>query len=85
MNEEIFGPILPINSYANLNELVAELGERPKPLIVYMFSEDSKNIELVKKHTYSGSFVVNDAVVQMLNCHLPFGGVGESGYGRYHG
>jgi aldehyde dehydrogenase (NAD+) len=50
-----------------------------------MFSESDKNIQAVKQGTSSGSFVVNDAVVQMLNCHLPFGGVGDSGHGRYHG
>jgi len=50
-----------------------------------MFSSNQKDISYLKQHTYSGAFVVNDAVVQLLNCHLPFGGVGESGHGRYHG
>ena len=72
-------------SYSNLNTLVEEIRRKPKPLIVYLFSENNKNIDLVKNNTYSGSFVLNDVVVQMLNCHLPFGGVGDSGYGRYHG
>lgn len=85
MKEEIFGPILPINSYDNLKELISEISSRPKPLIVYLFSENKSNIEYVKNHTYSGSFIVNDAIIHMLNCHLPFGGVGDSGYGRYHG
>lgn len=76
MKEEIFGPILPLNSYSNLKELVEEIRNKPKPLIVYVFSESNANIEFVKANTFSGSFVVNDAVIQMLNCHLPFGGVG---------
>ena len=74
-----------MHSYSNLNTLVEEIRRKPKPLIVYLFSENNKNIDLVKNNTYSGSFVLNDVVVQMLNCHLPFGGVGDSGYGRYHG
>jgi aldehyde dehydrogenase (NAD+) len=65
--------------------VISEIQSRPKPLVVYAFSENSKNIKLIKEKTRSGSFVVNDAVVHLLNCHLPFGGVGASGYGRYHG
>ena len=59
--------------------------DKPKPLAVYLFTSDKKVEDHVKSHTSSGAFVVNDALVQALNCHLPFGGVGESGYGRYHG
>ena len=76
---------MPIYPYKDLKQLVGDIRHRAKPLIVYVFSENSKNIEYVKEQTYSGSFVVNDVLIQMLNCHLPFGGVGESGYGRYHG
>jgi len=54
-------------------------------LVVYAFSENKHNITKIKNHTSSGSFVVNDAIVQLLNPNLPFGGVGGSGYGRYHG
>lgn len=68
-----------------MKKLTDELRLKPKPLVVYMFSGNSKNMDFVKNNTYSGAFVVNDAVVQLLNNHLPFGGVGESGYGRYHG
>ena len=85
MQEEIFGPILPLQSYSDLKALVENMRVKPKPLVVYFFSSDSKAVDYVQQNTYSGAFVVNDAVVQMLNCHLPFGGVGESGYGRYHG
>jgi aldehyde dehydrogenase (NAD+) len=76
---------MPIQSYSNLKDLVTELRGKPKPLAVYHFSSDSKNIDFVKDHTSSGAFVTNDTVVQGLNNHLPFGGVGQSGYGRYHG
>lgn len=85
MKEEIFGPILPIKIYDNDKALAQEISGREKPLVVYVFSEDAKNISFFKDATTSGSFVVNDTVVQLLNPHLPFGGVGASGYGRYHG
>lgn len=76
MRQEIFGPILPIQSYKDLKELVGEIRNRSKPLAVYFYSSNDRNIELVKTQTSSGAFVVNDSVVQLLNCHLPFGGVG---------
>jgi aldehyde dehydrogenase (NAD+) len=85
MKEEIFGPILPIIPYHDINNVINEIKERSKPLAVYLFSENKKNIKEVKERTSSGAFVVNDSVVQILNCHLPFGGVGMSGSGRYHG
>ena len=85
MQEEIFGPILPIMYYTDINELIKEIISRPKPLAIYHFSESSKNIKLVKGSTSSGAYVVNEAVMQMTNLCLPFGGVGASGYGRFHG
>jgi aldehyde dehydrogenase (NAD+) len=85
MQEEIFGPILPIMYYTDITEVIKEIVSRPKPLAIYHFSESSKNIKLVNSSTSSGSYVVNDAVMQMTNLWLPFGGVGASGYGRYHG
>ena len=54
-------------------------------MVVYHFSEDSRNIEKVRSNTSSGAYTINDTVVQMLNNELPFGGVGKSGYGRFHG
>jgi aldehyde dehydrogenase (NAD+) len=85
MQEEIFGPILPLHYFSDLQELVREISSRPKPLVVYHFSESKENTAFVKERTYSGAYVVNDTVVQMTNLHLPFGGVGGSGYGRFHG
>lgn len=64
---------------------MAEVNEKAKPLVVYLFSESSDNIKYVNENTNSGAFTVNDSVVQMLNADLPFGGVGGSGYGRFHG
>lgn len=64
---------------------MSELRGKSKPLAIYIYSTNPKNIQLFRSQTSSGAFVVNDSVVQLLNCHLPFGGVGESGYGRYHG
>ena len=85
MQDEIFGPILPLFYYTDLNGLIREINSRPKPLAIYQFSESSQNIKLVRGQTSSGAFVVNDTVMQMTNLNLPFGGVGASGYGRYHG
>jgi aldehyde dehydrogenase (NAD+) len=85
MTQEIFGPILPIQSYKDLEALVCEIRGKPKPLAIYLYSQNNGNIHSVRSQTSSGAFVVNDSVIQLLNCHLPFGGVGESGYGRYHG
>ena len=85
MQEEIFGPIMPIYSYTNLDSVIEEIIDRPKPLVVYIFSENKANIKKVKNKTYSGTFVVNDTILQLANNHLPFGGVGMSGSGRYHG
>lgn len=85
MNEEIFGPIMPIFSYSNLDSLVKEINQREKPLVVYMFSERKASIEMVRDGTSSGAFVVNETITQMASSHLPFGGVGKSGYGRLHG
>ena len=76
---------MPIYSYTNLDTVIEEIVDRPKPLVVYVFSESKSNIKKIKNSTYSGSFVVNDVVVHLANNHLPFGGVGMSGSGRYHG
>lgn len=85
MQDEIFGPILPIFYYKDLPTLITEINSRPKPLAVYIFSESKANIALVRSQTASGAFVSNDTIFQMTNLALPFGGVGASGYGRYHG
>lgn len=85
MQEETFGPILPIIIYENLDEAISFINERPKPLALYLFTKSSKTIKKVLQSTSSGSVGINDAVVQLANPHFPFGGVGNSGMGAYHG
>lgn len=85
MQDEIFGPILPLFYYTDLNDLIREINSRPKPLAIYHFTESSNNSKTVRGQTSSGAYVVNDTIMQMTNLNLPFGGVGASGYGRYHG
>ncbi|MCX7998926.1 MAG: aldehyde dehydrogenase family protein [Leptospiraceae bacterium] len=85
MKEEIFGPILPIISYSNLDEAIRMIQSKPKPLALYMFSEDAGNIRKVLKNTSSGGAVINGVILHLINDHLPFGGVNHSGLGNYHG
>lgn len=85
MTEEIFGPVLPIIEVDSVTEAIDFINEREKPLALYMFSNDDKNIKLVTQRTSSGTLCINDAVIFMVNHNLPFGGVGHSGMGSYHG
>ncbi len=85
MAEEIFGPVLPVIRYREKDEIVAKLQQMEKPLAAYIFSESAEEIEYFLKRLLFGGGVVNDALVHYVNHHLPFGGVGQSGFGRYHG
>jgi aldehyde dehydrogenase (NAD+) len=85
MQEEIFGPILPVLEYEALGEAIALINARPKPLALYVFSKNKQLQERVLQSTSSGSVCVNDTVMQVGVSELPFGGVGESGMGSYHG
>ena len=85
MQEEIFGPILPVIEYANLDEALALLRDRPVPLALYLFTHDRVTRERVLADTRSGGVCINDTVVHMVGKHLPFGGLGASGMGAYHG
>lgn len=85
MQEEIFGPILPVLTYDRLEEAIAHINERPKPLALYFFSRDSQKQQQVLHSTSSGGVCLNDTVMQVGVWGLPFGGVGESGMGSYHG
>jgi len=88
MNEEIFGPILGVFTYKNLDEAIKLINSKPKALAVYYFGTNSnKNVNLNKlmRETSSGAFCVNEMCFQMYNPDLPFGGVGEAGNGRLHG
>lgn len=85
MQEEIFGPILPIIEYDNLQEAVNFIKARPKPLALYMFSKNQQKIDKVLSETSAGGVTINDTVMHIANGALPFGGVGDSGIGGYHG
>ncbi len=85
MKEEIFGPIFPVMTFNNLNEVIKYVNKRDKPLALYYFSEDKNNIEKVIKETSSGGVTINDTILHVGTTNLPFGGVGTSGMGSYHG
>ncbi|WP_337128595.1 aldehyde dehydrogenase, partial [Staphylococcus aureus] len=85
MQEEIFGPILPILTYQSLDEAIAFIHQRPKPLSLYLFSEDENATQRVINDLSFGGGAINDTLMHLANPKLPFGGVGASGMGRYHG
>ena len=85
MQEEIFGPILPVIQYTDLTEAIAMINARPKPLALYFFSTNKKLQEQVLRETSSGNVCINHTVMQFGVSSLPFGGVGDSGIGSYHG
>ena len=84
MCEEIFGPILPLRTYETLDEVIADVNSHEKPLALYFFGSDA-GAEKVLAKTSSGGVSINDTLVHVANHHLPFGGVGGSGYGSYRG
>jgi acyl-CoA reductase-like NAD-dependent aldehyde dehydrogenase len=85
MREEIFGPLLPIVPYDTLDEAIAYVNARPRPLALYVFAHDSGESATVIDHTTAGGVTVNDVILHIAQHDLPFGGVGPSGMGRYHG
>ena len=85
MEEEIFGPILPVLSYETLDEVKRFVNSRPKPLALYLFTRSEETERRVMEEIPFGGGCVNDTVVHLVNHSLPFGGVGNSGMGRYHG
>lgn len=85
MQEEIFGPILPVMKTKNLAEAVDFIRERDKPLALYGFSRSQRQLAKLTEQTHAGNQCNNDTLMFMLNPKLPFGGVGSSGMGRYHG
>lgn len=85
MAEEIFGPILPILTFDSLDEVEALLLPRPKPLALYVFSSNKENIRRLTSRLSFGGGCVNDVVIHLATSAMPFGGVGESGMGGYHG
>jgi coniferyl-aldehyde dehydrogenase len=83
--EEIFGPILPLIAVDSLDEAIGFVNARPRPLALYCFDTNTANVERVLNETIAGSVAINDTVMQFAQDTLPFGGVGASGMGQYHG
>ena len=85
MQEEIFGPVVPVLTYQNLDEAIEYVRRRDKPLALYIYSNDRANIDRILSQTSSGGVTVNGLFTHYLENHLPFGGVNQSGMGSYHG
>jgi len=85
MQEEIFGPVLPVMEFTNISEVIDHINANPKPLALYYFSESKAAAEEVLFKTSSGGGCINDVISHIANPNMPFGGAGHSGMGRYHG
>lgn len=85
MQDEIFGPILPVLTYSKLNDLITDLKQRPHPLALYLFTLDKQHETQVLHNVLYGGGCVNDTVMHVASGYLPFGGIGSSGMGSYHG
>lgn len=85
MQEEIFGPILPVRAYENFGDAIDQLNDMPRPLALYVFTEDKAIARQVMTRLQFGGGCVNDTIIHLASNLLPFGGVGESGMGSYHG
>jgi coniferyl-aldehyde dehydrogenase len=85
LKEEVFGPILPVLTYRTLDEAIAYVNDRPRPLALYYFGHGGAAIDRVISKTMSGAVTVNETLLHLLQDDLPFGGVGPSGMGHYHG
>jgi len=85
MQEEIFGPILPIITYETLDEALEIISDKPSPITTYVFTQNKAIQKKCIKTVHAGSICINDTILQAATSYLPFGGVGMSGFGRYHG
>ncbi len=85
MQSEIFGPVLPILNYTDINEIIDYNHRNEKPLALYIFGEDTKEIDKLLNQSKYGGACVNDCLSHIINNKLPFGGIGASGFGNYHG
>lgn len=85
MQEEIFGPVVPVLTYDNIDEVIRHIEDHPKPLALYIYSNDDSTIDKVLRRTSSGGVTINGFFSHYLENNLPFGGVNESGSGSYHG
>lgn len=85
MQQEIFGPALPIVTYQTIDEAIRYINDRPRPLALYYFGSDQEELKKIQYNTISGALVVNETIMHTAINDLPFGGVGHSGMGQYHG
>jgi aldehyde dehydrogenase (NAD+) len=85
MQEEVFGPVLPVILYNDLNEVLTKFQKISKPLCIYYFSKNKKNHDVIINNTITGTVCINGTIHSIISHYLPFGGIGESGMGRYHG
>lgn len=85
MQEEIFGPVLPIMEFDNLNQVIEMIGAQPKSLALYFFTTSKENEKKILSNISFGGGCINDTIIHLSNSNLPFGGVGNSGMGQYHG
>ncbi|MBX3192183.1 MAG: coniferyl aldehyde dehydrogenase [Labilithrix sp.] len=84
MQDEIFGPILPIRTYETLDDAIAYVNDHPRPLALYFFDHDQRRIDKILRETISGGVAINETLIHFAQDDLPFGGVGASGMGHYH-
>ena len=85
LDEEIFGPILPIITYRKVDEIITFIEKYPTPLVTYVFSSTKATIDFIKEQIHCGAVSINDCLMHGANPNLPFGGIGSSGIGKYHG
>lgn len=85
MQEEIFGPVLPVLTFYDIKEAAAMVNARPRPLALYLFTREKRREAYILRHVSYGGGCINDTVVHLATSHMPFGGVGNSGMGGYHG
>jgi coniferyl-aldehyde dehydrogenase len=85
MQDEIFAPILPLMHYETLDDAIQFVNERPRPLALYVFGDNYSGLEKVRNKTVSGGLCINEVLIHVAQHDLPFGGVGDSGTGAYHG
>jgi len=85
MKEEIFGPLLPLIEYNDLKGAISYINKKSKPLCMYIFSKNKSSQEIILNNTSAGNVCINDTIIQHAVLSLPFGGVGKSGMGKYHG
>jgi coniferyl-aldehyde dehydrogenase len=85
MQEEIFGPILPVMTYRSINEPIAQINAMDRPLALYYFGDDRAELSRLERETTSGGICLNDVIMHCAQENLPFGGIGPSGMGAYHG